>query len=378
MHRRRFLALAGATATATALASCTGNGASDLLDSAGPPTTTDSTATTPPTTAAAADPDDAATPDDGTDQPDDQQTAGDGLPLDRTNYGVSLSPRSYEGADFTEFFERAGEAGTVVRSGGAWAELGSPDSGGTAVAGLAEQFGYTAAVEVNVFDSGSGEPDRPLSEATIEENVELARAFAQEYRPAFLGLGVEVDTFYRESPEAFERYVTLAEVAAQAVKEAVPETTVGVGFQLERLRGLRGGIFGGENDPESANWELLDRFPSADVLTFTSYPGMLYEDPADIPDDYYTSVFDRVDRPVGLTETGWTASTVVEGWPSSEAKQARYVDRLFELTTDVELALALWAFVYDQPGVPTAFETMGLRRPDGSPRPAWDAWVEGV
>ncbi|MCT9096602.1 hypothetical protein [Haloarchaeobius sp. HME9146] len=371
MNRRRFLALAAATS----VAGCNQGGPSTEGQPTDTPTSTGTgtaaQTATPGTTDAPADdtPEETTTGDEPVSRP---------LRLDRTNYGVALSPRSYSGDDFTEFFDRASETGTLVRSGGPWAELGNPESGGTAVARLAGEFDYTPVVEVNVFAGSSGELNRPLTEETIEENVELARAFAIEHRPAFLGLGVEVDTFYRENPDAFQRYVTLVKVAAQAVKDAVPETTVGVGFQLERLRGLRGGIFGGENDPDDANWELLDVFPSVDVFTFTTFPGMIYTDPADIPDDYYTSVFDRVDRPVGITETGWTAETVVQGWESSEAKQARYVERLFELTADVDLALAIWSFVYDQPGTPTAFETMSLRRADGSPRPAWDAWVDGV
>ncbi|WP_439026293.1 hypothetical protein [Haloarchaeobius sp. DT45] len=372
MNRRRFLALAAVTS----VAGCTGDDTGDSEAPTGRATTASTAPTSTGTTPTATDaPPETDAPDD--DGADDQPTSA-GLSLDRTNYGVALSPRSYGGEDFTEFFERAAEAGTVVRSGNPWAALGHPDSGGTAVARLADQFGYTPAVEVNVFDGSSGELNRPLTEAVIEENVELARTFVTEHRPAFLGLGVEVDTFYRENPEAFERYVTLVEVAAQAVKDAVPETTVGVGFQLERLRGLRGGIFGGENDPDDANWELLDRFPSVDVFTFTTFPGMVFQDPDEIPDEYYTTAFDRVDRPVAITETGWTAETVVQGWESSEAEQARYVDRLFELTADVDLALAIWSFVYDQPGVPTAFETMSLRRPDGSARPAWRAWVDAV
>ncbi|WP_435363805.1 hypothetical protein [Haloarchaeobius sp. DYHT-AS-18] len=367
MNRRRFLALAAATS----VAGCSQGGPSTDAQTTDRPTATGTETAVQTATPGTTD----ATPDEAT--PEDEPVSRS-LRQDQTNYGVALSPRSYSGEDFTEFFDRASEAGTLVRSGGPWAELGTPESGGTAVAQLAGEFGYTPVVEVNVFAGSSGELNRPLTEETIEENVELARAFAIEHRPAFLGLGVEVDTFYRENPDAFQRYVTLVEVAAQAVKDAVPETTVGIGFQLERLRGLRGGIFGGENDPDDANWELLDFFPSVDVLTFTTFPGMIYTDPADIPDDYYTSVFDRADRPVGITETGWTAETVVSGWESSEAKQARYVERLFELTADVDLALAIWSFVYDQPGTPTAFETMSLRRPDGSPRPAWDAWVDGV
>ena len=41
---------------------------------------------------------------------------------------------------------------------------------------------------------------------------------------------------------------------------------------------------------------------------------------------------------------------------------------------DLDLELLLWAWLYDVTDeVP--FAGMGLRRPDGSARPAWDAWL---
>jgi hypothetical protein len=144
------------------------------------------------------------------------------------------------------------------------------------------------------------------------------------------------------------------------------------------MKGLQGGLFGGENDPELAHWDLVDRFEAADVVGFTTYPGLIYGHPDEIPPDYYAEVADRVDRPLAITETGWSAGTVAPGWESDEREQAAYVDRLFALTADIELEVALWAFVYDQPGFPVSFDEMSLRRDDGTPRPGWDAWVRHV
>ena len=93
--------------------------------------------------------------------------------------GVSLSPRSYSSGDFTEFFERAGQAGDVVMWAGDWLDLSSQTGGPTAVAGLASQHGYIPLIEVSHFLQSTGELLRPLDSATREAYRNSAAAFAE-------------------------------------------------------------------------------------------------------------------------------------------------------------------------------------------------------
>jgi hypothetical protein len=366
MHRRRFLAVAAATS----VAGCTGDTPSPATEKTVTPTDQHASATTSKSTSKSI-----AAPANG------GETTGDSTPSETApdrRYGVSLSPLSYADEDFLEFFDRAAETGSIVRSGGKWMDLGDSASGSHAIASLATQFGYEPVVEVNPFSASSGEVHRPLTAANRAEYVEMAVSFVETYRSPFLGLGVEVNFLSEEDPAAFEQFVTLFADAYEAVKAVSPETTVSVGFQLERTNGLHGGLFGGENDPANAQWNLVDRFPDADVVTLTTYPGLVYRDPQEIPATYYTEAADRIDKPLAITETGWTAGTVADGWESDEAEQARFVERLFETTADIELRHLLWSFLYDQEGVPVAFRKMALRRPDGTPRPAWATWVDAI
>lgn len=349
MNRRAFLA---ATAAAAA-AGCGGGG--------GEETTTATTATTQPTTTAES----------TTTTAERTTTAPAG-----TLRGVSLSPRSYEGDDFTAFFELVREAGLHVRWAGDWADLGTEGGAPSVVVSLAEQYGYEPIIETGVYSVNNGEMFRPLDGETGQEFVETLADFAGRTGVPYLGVGVEVNAHFDEDPEGFETFVGLFAEVYDAVKAASPETRVYPGFQLEWTKGLRGGLFGGENDPDAAQWDLVDRFPMADLLAFTTYPGLIYRDPAEVPADYYETAAERAGKPVAITETGWTATDHVEGWESTDAEQVEFVSRLFELTGDVDLALLLWAWVYGQTDQ-TAFQGMGLRRPDGSPRPAWDRWVAG-
>ena len=135
MHRRRLLGLLAAAS----LAGCSGEGTGT-----GPATTTTGPQTGRGTTAAAR----PRTEADTTRPPDDGPGASR-APLherDHTTFGLSLSPVSYGSDDFTAFFDRATAAGSLVRAAGAWRDLANPEGGATAVAELADRFGYRPAV----------------------------------------------------------------------------------------------------------------------------------------------------------------------------------------------------------------------------------------
>jgi len=52
------------------------------------------------------------------------------------------------------------------------------------------------------------------------------------------------------------------------------------------MKGLHGGPFGGTNDESLSQWGLLDDFPDADALAFTTCPCLVFKDPSEMPEDY--------------------------------------------------------------------------------------------
>lgn len=291
--------------------------------------------------------------------------------------GVSLSPRTAQPDDLTDFFARAQESGEVVMWAGDWAELADLEGGSPAVtAELGTTFGYLPLIEAQFFSQASGQLLRPLDEETQQFYIDSAADFAATYQPAYLGLGIEVNLLYEQAPQDFELFVSLFDRVATAVKRESPRTKLFTVFQLEHMKGLQGGLFGGVNDPEQAQWALLERFPRADLIAFTSYPSLIYQAPADIPADYYSEIHTHTGKPIALTEVAWPSAIVPTGWESSEAEQAEFVRTLFELTEATEFELIIWSFLYD-PNINLPFNSMGLRRPDGTAKPAWEAWLRG-
>lgn len=297
-------------------------------------------------------------------------------PMDYALKGVGLSPRSNQPADFIDFFEKAKQAGQVVMWSGDWIELTNQTGGGpVVVAELAGQYDYIPLIIAQFFTQSTGELLRPLDAATRQVYEDSAAAFAAKYKPKYLGFGIEVNALYEKSPSDFDAFVAFFSQVYDAVKAESPETKVFTVFQLEKMKGLNGGLFGGVNDPSRAEWSLLDRFPEADMIAFTTYPGLIYEDPSDIPADYYTDVKSHTTKPVAFTEIGWHSAPSPAGWESGDAEQAQFVTTFFGMTQGLNKKLAIWSFLYD-PDTIEPFNSMGLRRrEDGSAKPAWDEWL---
>ena len=287
--------------------------------------------------------------------------------------GVSLSPLTFQGPDFNEFFALAGQSGQIVEWVGDWDELGPASDGPEVLAGLRERFKYQPVFVAAIYEQSKGLLLRPLDAANLQSYKTAAVEFARKYRPGYLGLGVEVNIMWEKAPAEFEKFVDLYAETYDAVKAVSPQTRVFTVFQLERLKGLQGGLFGGRNDTSLAQWQLLERFAKADLVGFSTYPGLVFKDPLDLPADYYSEITRRTTKPVIFTEIGWSSQTPAAGWETDEAEQEAFVRRFFQLTAEMPVDAAIWSFLFDQPLGPP-FAGMGLISRDGRKRPVFDAW----
>lgn len=289
--------------------------------------------------------------------------------------GVSLSPRSTSAADFVDFFEKTSQTGPIVMWAGDWLELTTTEGAATVVASLAATYNYTPLIEAQFFDQATGQLLRPLTGTTREAYKNGAADFAARYNLKYLGLGIEVNTLAEKSPSDFNDFAAFFSEVYDAVKARSPNTKVFTVWQLEKMKGLNGGLFGGVNDPTKAQWDLLARFPKSDLTVFTTYPCLIYKDPVEIPAGYYTEISSRTAKAVGFTEIGWYSGADIPSWESSETEQASFITAFFDLSAGLNKELALWSFMYD-PAAAAPFDSMGLRRSsDGAAKLAWPAWI---
>lgn len=287
--------------------------------------------------------------------------------------GVTLSPKSFQGGDFNAFFTKAVEGNQIISWHGDINDLTKSNNAAATIVDLAKQKKYTPLIEVTYFNGGTGDLLRPLTTETKKSYQDTAVKFLKEHPVQYFGIGIEVDKLYLTSATNWQDFVTFFGEMADVIHREVPGTVVFPTFQLERMKGLNGGLYGGKNDPAKNTWALLDQFPAADAVAFTTYPMIIYKSPSDLGDTYYSEINDHTKKPVLFTEVGWYAKGIT-GWDeSSEAEQAAFVDRFFALTKSVEPRVMIWSFLYDQQ-VGEPFTSLGFFDRDGKERQAWATW----
>lgn len=287
--------------------------------------------------------------------------------------GVTLTPKSFESADFTDFFVKAKQAGQLVAWAGDWNELGGDKNGPEVVTELASTYSYIPVIEAQFFTQSNGQLLRPLDAATKAEYKAKAVAFAEQYKPKYLGLGIETNILYEKSQTDFEDFAEFYGEVYDAVKQKSPNTKIFTVFQLEKMKGL--GFFDSGNS--EAKWFLLDKFPKSDIIVFTTYPGLVYKSPSEIPSDYYSEISTHTSKPVAFTEIGWHSAPEPTGWESSETEQAEFVSVFFNNTKNLNKEFTIWSFLYDQNTI-EPFDSMGLFSINNNPKISWSIWTEAT
>jgi hypothetical protein len=288
--------------------------------------------------------------------------------------GVGFSPRSAQPFDIIDFFKQAKGAGNALAWAGDWKEFEYARGFPTLLVEQSYLNGLTVIIEVTAFNQSGGKLLRNLDDKTQQKYVAGAADFASKYQPRYLGLGVDTDALYARSPADFDKFVKLFDRTYDAVKAVSPGTKIFTVFQLEKMKGLNGGLYGGANNPSKSLWFLLDKFPRADLIAFNTYPGMVYKSSSDIPADYFTGIKAHTAKPLAISGTGWQSAEGAAGWPGSEALQVEYVRAFLASTVDLNPVFTAWSYLYDPTALAEPFNSMGLLRSDGTPRPAWYVW----
>jgi len=74
---------------------------------------------------------------------------------------------------------------------------------------------------------------------------------------------------------------------------------------------------------------------------------LIYRNPSEIPQNYYTEIKSFVSKPIIFTEIGWSAQSQIKGWESDQKEQAEFVSTFFKLTKGLNAEVMVWSFMYD-------------------------------
>jgi hypothetical protein len=311
--------------------------------------------------------------------------------------GFSSLPAELTDESYADAFEQAADAGEVIliQRTPPWQELlaGGISSNSAAATEremqLADHFDLDVFFAIDPIETteqgsvlaglpadlrGSGFGDDRVRQAFLE----YAQYVALNYRPRYLALGVEVNSYERQNPDDFAEFVSLYAEAYDAVKEQSPGTLVFPTFQLEDMSGR---LAGGET--QSSQWRVIDGFDAKmDLLAVSTYPGRVFDEPADIPSDYYRQLSAHTEKPVAIAEMGYATEPDSDGSESAgELRQAAFLDRVLQDADRIEMALAVWFVRQDpkytgDPAISSLLQHMGLLRSDGSQKAAWSVWKD--
>jgi hypothetical protein len=202
-------------------------------------------------------------------------------------------------------------------------------------------------------------------------------------RPDYLGLASEVNLIRVAAPAIYAALATMSGHAADSLaalharRPGLPHPILYASLQVETAWGRLGppGYQGVAQEAAA--------FPFADAWGLSSYPYLGgFDEPEEIPLDYYRRLAGELDRPVLVTEGGW-ASVPFGGHQGTPAQQARYVRRHAQLLDEAEAVavfdltfadLALGSWPLPPSGSLTPFARLGLVDTMLVPKPALAVW----
>jgi len=249
--------------------------------------------------------------------------------------GVSLSPISFSGNDFTNFFIKAKEANSgLISWAGNWEELKKENSPAKVLISLSKQYNFEPVIITNLPNSDEK-----------NDYITTISDFAKDNQVKYLGLGNEINSNYQKSySETFSKVY-------DEIKKVSPNTQIFTIFQLEKMK-------------QKDNWNLISDFQKADFISFTTYPVIIYQIPSEIPNGYYSEITQKTTKQIAFTEVGWQRKN---------NEQWEFIKKFSSQTASMNPKFKIWPFLYDQ-NVQIPFNTMGLLQKEQTTSESFEEW----
>jgi len=212
------------------------------------------------------------------------------------------------------------------------------------------------------------------------------------FHPHYLGLASEINTYMDAYPDDAENFVSLYHEIYAKIKAESPQTQVFVTFQWDDLNNMFPQPEEGNRQKLNPNWSQVEAFePNLDLIGLSSYPYFVFPSAKDIPADYYSRILEKTNKPIAITEGGWTSRDIGNVHATPE-DQVEYLNAIHD---QLGSRLAFWVYLilndFDLESYSKAFKdqgasandldalgmfaSLGLRENDGAPKPALEVWM---
>jgi hypothetical protein len=229
-------------------------------------------------------------------------------------------------------------------------------------------------------DPGLTELGRSILEPEIREmHEEWVRRVAARIRPSYFGLASEINTLAALGDPALNAEITdLVNTLAPEIRSISPGTQIFVSFQADQANGRLGQTGGVDH------FALIDDY-DIDALGLSSYPVFAFDDPSQIPDDYFAPFDAATDLPLLFVEGGWSSEDVP--WSTGNpAQQVAFFQRYEQLLDAVDarvwVMLTFADFDVESFGLDAGrtlglsnFASMGIVDSDLRRKPAYAEWA---
>ncbi|MEA2071679.1 MAG: glycosyl hydrolase [Asgard group archaeon] len=257
------------------------------------------------------------------------------------------------------------------------------------------QFGWLPMVYIKTVDyylsegvwhtkpllSPTQSPDLKFNDSEFIQDVsdELIAFCSQEPGPDVVFLGNEINQIYElEDNQTFMEYTESMKQITQNIRAApTVSEKVKIGIVLSYTQMLVN-ISNWEPWEEDRLW-MLEKFSGAngvDIFGINSYPFKNnFNNPEDIPADYYTQIEDYTDKPIWFTEISWPSGAEMN---STEEEQSKFLTHFVDITSTMTIEAICWISMHDfvnssqYSGHQLSWE---LRDKDSNPKEVWSDWM---
>ena len=207
------------------------------------------------------------------------------------------------------------------------------------------------------------------------------RRVASRMRPSYFGLASEINTLAAGGAPELNAVITdLINTLAPQVRQISPQTQVFVSFQADQANGRLGQTGGIDH------FALIDDY-DIDALGLSSYPVFAFDDPSEIPADYFDAFDAATDLPLLFVEGGWSSEDVPwsSGTPAQQIVFFQHYEQLLDavnaevwvMLTCADLDVASFGLDAETTAGLSNFAFMGIVGPDLKRKPSYEEW-EGI
>jgi hypothetical protein len=163
------------------------------------------------------------------------------------------------------------------------------------------------------------------NEKVKQEYLDTVKLVAENYKPDYLILNVEVNLYKQHNPQDYENYKILYGEAYDLVKQVSPNTKTAVSLSYQDFNGKD--CF--DSEDTSTFSSFVKDFPKQDIFAVSTYP-LCYGNPKNIPNDLFTRLNTLSKKPLFISETGYPSKSFF-GINSNEKTQAEFVKKIKSL-----------------------------------------------